>query len=460
MSMKRLIPLLLLLLILPALACDALSSGGNDSSTPEPAATDQIIRDTPAATDEPAATATTEATATAEPTATVDAAAGFTTYTSETVGVTVSYPADWEIMDFIFLALAPSPELLENTAGISAGTILAIVAEDSSEFPEGTPAEVLEASLTELGMEGATITEGPTPTEIQGQPAVIAQIEATADDGTSLVGTMAAIENSGRTALAFGFTPVAGSEQYLPVIQAIMNTIEVGEPSGEDPFGGLGDVTPAPPVETIPLATGEFLSGSFADGAASDFSVQGTAGVTLTIVVSPTSDFDVVVEVFDPSNLESSLLRVDDGAFGDPEVAQITPGADGEYIVRVTNWSFGAGDFDVIVFDVDQALAITGQITGEEVRSARICVPAGERLVVVVQPAEEIDAVLQLTDAEGSPLTSTIDAGLYGEVEVAIYSTAVGEADYPIIIEVSDYFAQGGDYTLYLLPANAVEEGC
>jgi hypothetical protein len=243
-------------------------------------------------------------------------------------------------------------------------------------------------------------------------------------------------------------------------MQAVMNSIQVGEPSGESPFDLPTDVTPVPPGETIPLTAGAFVSGSFVEDSYQDYTVQGVAGAPLAIAISPTTGFDVVLEVYDASDLESSLLRVDDGLSGDPEVAEFTPEADGEYIVRVEDWSGGAGEYEVGVFNADEALTITAEVAEGGSNDVSVCVPAGEQLLVIVRPDEGFDVTLEITDADGNSLTDSIDQGFSGESEVGFYLPTETEESHAAIVMVSGFAGQSGAYTLLILPAGVTEGGC
>ncbi|MCI0393480.1 MAG: pre-peptidase C-terminal domain-containing protein [Chloroflexi bacterium] len=531
-----LILMALLLLMLPALACGPL---GGEQATNTPAATD-----TPAATNTPAPTNTPEATATP------DFAANFTTFTSDVNGITFGYPQDWTVDDAFFITAASDPALLGDT-DIREGGIFVIIAGDSSEFTSTDPAAALTEAIAdfELG-EDQSVVSGPTATQIQGQDAAIATINGTGDDGIPFVAIAAVIFNGNRAAVAIGATPAATEKEFLPVLEAMINTIQVSQPTvTATPFLPT-DITPVPSGEvipaavgntytgvvpqdgqvryslqlvantaitlildtseldavleildgqtgsivaevddtitgsevlvftpqadgqylvnvrgfagaggdftltineggsgvsgeTIPLAVGEFYADTLA-GNEHTFVFPGVAGVTTTLVLVPTDEnLDATLAIYDSNG--GVIVEVDSGFSGEAEVIPFQPNIDGDYYARVAGFAGGSGSYFIAIPDPAVALVNeSGNVPNDQFASYTFFVPAGETLLVVVDPSEEFDAVLDVYDAGGTSLSS-LDDGLSGEPEVLAF-TPTADGDYEV--RISGFVGFGGNFTI------------
>lgn len=463
-SSRHLILFLFLLLALPALACSALGSDATvtpvATSTAEATAT-TAPTNTPEATATLEPTATPEATETPEPTPTAEIDANFIDYESGVNGVSFSYPGDWSILDLFFLAVASDDTLLEDTSGVDDGAVIVIFAGDSDETPAGDPESLLEEAAPGSEFQDVTIIDGPTETEIQGQPATLVTFEAIADDGTAITIRLANIVSGPRTAGVIGITPTAVADNYLPTIEAVINSIELFEPTEEDPFGGLvgGDEPPA--EELIPFGPGEIATGSVAEGGFQDYQFTGIAGAPIVVALQPAEDFDVILEIFPVGDENSLLADVDTGFPSEPEVLVFTPEADGDYFARVSGFAGTAGDYLITMFDPSQGVTLEGAVADDEAAEFRVCVPAGELLIAVVFPDEDFDPVFNLNGPGGGQLLDEIDNGASGDPEVIFYTGGVDSTeDYAVIINLSGFAGFGGSYTLFIGPAGVVQDGC
>ncbi len=465
MSSRKMPLFLMILLCLPALACGLF--GSDPTATPVPPTA------LPATTP-PEATATTAPTVAppteppppteAPPTEAAPPETGdLTTYFSESNGVTVQYPSDWAVQDFLFLLIASEEGLLEQTTSPDEGGVVVIIGNAAEDMPAGSPEEILEASLADLDMGDVTIVDGPTSTEIQGQPAAVAEIGGTADDGTPLEGLVAIITNEDRIVLAMAVSPSDSAADYLPALEAIVNSIEVGQPTAEFEFDDptTGDTEPA--GELVLLAPGDSLAQSIPDDSFQEYSFQGIAGEPAVIVVDPDAEeFDVVLEVYAAGAPDEQLLYVDDNLSDEPEVAVFTPEADGEYILRVRPYFSSAGDYVLYLLDAGEDRRFEGIVIEGASSNTRVCVPAGEPLIAVVIPSEEFDAVMNVSGPGGGTLLDfDVDGGFSGEPEVIVFNDlSAGDAPYPVIVVVAGFAGQDGDYILLLGPAGAVIDGC
>ncbi len=474
MTSRKIALLLMILLCLPALACGLFS--------PDPTATPIPATALPA-TAPPEATATiapteappteappTEAAATeASPTEAVATEAAppgdgsLTTYVSEFNGVTVEYPSDWIVQDDLFLIIATEEELLDEVTTLDEGAIVVIVGSAAEDMPQGTPEEVLVASLADVDMGDMAIVEGPDATEIQGQPAAVAHVAGAADDGTPLEGVVAIITNEDRVALVMAITPSDTDQDFLPDLEAIVNSVEVGQPTAELPIDDFptGDTEPA--GEVAPIVPGDALAQVIPDDTFQDYSFQGVTGETAIFVVDPDAEeFDVVLEVYAAGAPDDQLLYVDDNLSDESEAAVFTPEADGEYILRVRPYFSSAGDYDIYMLDTADEARFEGFVIEGSSSGTRVCVPAGESLIAVVIPSEEFDVVMNLSGPDGDKLLDfDVDNGFPGEPEVIVFDgLSAGDAPYAVIVEVAGFAGQAGEYILLLGPAGAVIDGC
>jgi hypothetical protein len=459
MTSRKLALLLMILLCLPALACGLLSPDA--TATPSPSTA-------------PPATTPAEATATTAPTLAPPTEAppteapppedsDLTTYVSESSGITVQYPSDWAVEDFVFLIIASEEGLLDETTSPDEGGVVVIISNAAEDMPQGTPEEILEASLADLDMGDVAIVDGPTSTEIQGQPAAVAEIAGTADDGTPLEGIVAIVTNEDRVALAMAVTPTETGPDYLPTLEAIVNSIEVGQPTAELPIDDFptGDTEPA--GELVLIAPGDTLAQSIPDDTFQEYSFQGVAGESAVFVVTPhNEEFDVVLELYAAGAPDDLLADIDEGFSGEPEVLEFTPEADGEYILRVRPFFSTAGDYDFYMLDPTAELRFEGFTLENASTATRVCVPAGEPLIAVVIPEDDFDPVLNVSGPDGANLLDfDLDNGASGDAEVLIFDElATGDAPYPVIVVVSGFAGQAGNYILLLGPAGAVIDGC
>ncbi len=143
--------------------------------------------------------------------------------------------------------------------------------------------------------------------------------------------------------------------QSAPTVQAIMTLAATSgpldplaltppqgstpAPGGESPGAAYGDVNQT--TGGGPIAPGQTVTGNFATATeAHNYTLQGSAGQTLTIRVAGDGISDPRVKVFDPAG--SKIAEDDDsgGAYG--ALLTVTLPAAGEYIIRVDTWGGGA----------------------------------------------------------------------------------------------------------------------
>lgn len=484
--------LLLLLFLLPILACGPLggNAGNNEptavaeapTNTPEPQPTATTApTNTPeptataAPTNTPEPTATPEATATAEPVVPV-IPEGFQLLESAEGGITAFYPADWFSADFLgLITLASDPALLESVDSVNEGAV-AIIVSDSVDADLGLPVNVEDGALAvvtsiandpsilDLGTD-YEVAKPPVQAEsAAGQDAATTVIYATSETGTRVAYVVKFVITETRVAVFIGATPVETLEQYEETLDTIGNSIVLGEPTAAT--GGDGD-TPPPPVagDAQLVVLGDIIEGQLTEEVAqADFVYTAAAGETLSFAIVPeTDDQDLVLALYAADNTNEALVEVDDGFSGEAEAITYTFDAAGDYIIRVAEFGFpDAGSFFLFIGDeaISQGLLASlgateltiGEVTGdlpegESEQNFIYAATGGESLTLVLTPGNtDMDVVIEIYSVDDltSPV-ARIDEGFSGEAETLTYTFSSAGT---YVVTISEYFGTAGPYTL------------
>lgn len=443
--------LFILLLALPALACGLL--GEDPTPTPPPAPTNTAA---PAATAVPPTSTPVPATDTPAPTPTSDITADFVTLESPELGLSIQHPADWVSDDFFFLIIASDQEIIDANSPPTEGAAMVLLADTTESLGASDPAELLNVGLEQFNLgETFTIVEGPDPTAIQGQDAVIARIEGSSEDNNlEYVGLAVAIVEGEYGAFGLGLTPQDNSEEYLPTLEAMVNTIMLSEPTGDNPE----IPTEAPTVEdAVMVSVGDMFASNFDADSTRDFFFDGQAGSPINFHIEPIDDgLDLVMEIFDADL--NSLVRVDETFTDDAEEVVFSPPADGRYYLRVKDFSGQAGNFNISVTEgiVEAPTDLTPLSAGEVVLGRLDGGPvnyvisgrAGLPSAVFVVPEEDLDPTLTILGTDGSVLADKNDYGFSGEFEGIAYTP---QTDGDLVVVVDAFGSASGGYAIYLM---------
>lgn len=449
--------LFILLFALPALACGLLGEDPTPTpaptNTPAPTATPALPAETPLPPTETPAPPTD----TPEPTATPAITADFVTLENPELGISIQHPADWVAEDFFVLVIASDQEILDSPDAPEEGAAMIMLTGSTDTLGADNPADLIETGLEEFDLgDNYTIVDGPNSVVIQGQDAATARIEGSAQDtDVEFVGLAVAIVEGDLAGFGLGFTPQSTEEEYLPILEAMINSIILSEPTGEVPEFPVGD----PPIFEDPtiLSVGDIIASNVEAGAPRDFIFTGQANSPVTIEIEPIDDgLDLVMEVFNTDL--TSLERVDDAFTDETEVLVFSPPADGQYYLRVEEFYGEAGGFNISLTE-GSALAPTdvvpltagevvlGRLDGEPV-SYIISGEAGVPSAVVVVPEEDLDPSLTIVSPEGVVLAEENDAGFSGEFEGISYTP---DADGDIVVIVDAFGLAEGGYAIYLM---------
>jgi hypothetical protein len=223
-----------------------------EETAPEPTAEPTA---TAVPTNTPAPSPTPEPTATPEPTEAPDTTADFTETTAEEIGFAISHPDDWvsELAENGDLRVVSDPALLDDPESVDEGVMLqvtnlpldmlAFVVPPDADVND--PVAVLNAFIgiiqsTEGEDSASTFTErdAATAVTIAGYDAAVALYEVESDNLDGLVKFVAISDpDNNRVAFLLAATPLASEVDYLPVIDAMLETIALSEPTAS--MGGL-----------------------------------------------------------------------------------------------------------------------------------------------------------------------------------------------------------------------------
>ncbi len=448
--------LIILLFALPALAC-ALTGGDEPTATPPPVATAEVAAPTTAPTDVPP-TPTIEA----EPTA--DVTANFVSYTSDETGITVEHPSDWAVQDFFVLVIATDETLFDAPGAIQEGAGVVFASGEDTDFVSTDPIELVEEAIIQFELsEDATIVEGPTAVTIQGQEAAIAKVEGTPEEtGTPLAGLAVVVVNENRIVVGLGITPQESEAEFLPVFEAMFNTIEVGEPVEVEEPESTGSLPNADGATM--LSVGDIFASNLDENGNRDFIFNGQAGESVLFSIEPIDDeIDLVMEIFDAD--QNSLIRQDEGFSGDGEEILFTPSASGEYFIRVFDFfgnigsfnievqpGFGEGSVDPTATRLEPNQLTADALTGES-KQFVFSATADQQTTLLLIPTDNWDPTMTILGPTGSIVVSEVDEGFSGESETITF-TPQSDGEYVLVVDAFG-LVEGGFNMFLVDPAFA-----
>jgi hypothetical protein len=209
------------------------------------------------------------------------------------------------------------------------------------------------------------------------------------------------------------------------------------------------------------LSPGETVDGELAANTPQAYRFTGFGGESLTFVVTPDDDLDVVVSVLD---VDGSELDSVDASY-DEETVVFSPPADGEYTLLVESYDGSPGTYTVAFesssagstteystdsFDVspipDDGILLeeSASIASGEAAVYTLSVPAYRPVTVYVQPLGDFDAVVDIFDSEGTLLQSQ---DFLFDVEEVLF---IPPYDDDFRVEVSGFDGVGGSYDIVI----------
>lgn len=132
--------------------------------------------------------------------------------------------------DSFILLLASDERLLGGATGAQEGGVVLIFTGGKEEYEGDTPLEILDTAIAQSDLgDGMAVTSQPAEVTIQGQPAALVTVTGEADDGTPLTAIAAVILNGDRVAVVMAATPTATEAEFGPILEAIVQSVEVNE---------------------------------------------------------------------------------------------------------------------------------------------------------------------------------------------------------------------------------------
>jgi hypothetical protein len=227
----------------------ALACGGQEvAPTITPAATEALPTETAAPTATNTAVPTTPPTPPPSPTPapsltpsptetpTPAPAADFTSYSDETAGFELGYPADW-VTDRIdndgesILVFASSEEWLDST-GEGTGALLGIIVRPRAQFGEATTEGILAAVVEEFPLAGETEeVEAAAGLAVSDRPAIATVRRSTAEGPDELTALYIVVDNGDQIVLMLGAATSPQFDEYRPILEAIVHSLQL-RPAG------------------------------------------------------------------------------------------------------------------------------------------------------------------------------------------------------------------------------------
>lgn len=273
-------------------------------------------------------------------------------YSNAALGLSFDHPADWMVESLfdVFVILASDPDLLgdgiENLGTLTDGAVIFATAGPSAEMPD------VSTAADEFG-EDVTLLEGPDVIMVGGLPAQRAVFSAEAEGETGVL-LVTIVPSGDFTFLFIGATTKESAEQYLPIIDAVIASAELGTPDpslsdffgeGDDFFGFGGNLAP---TSWESLAVGDTLSGDLTGPLG--FELDLSADTTYAFIVGGSGDL-----LFSINEADQELARVDDRMEGELEVLFWQPPADGTYRLNAGVWDADGSDYLIAVVPAQTA---------------------------------------------------------------------------------------------------------
>lgn len=368
-------------------------------------------------------------------------------FDSDSSGIGISYPEEWFIREEVdVVMIASAQDLLEDESDINEGAALILFSADQADFGGGSPAEMLTFAFDSFDLAAdMTITDGPNPTNVNGQEAAMANISSTSDTGTPLSAIVAVVANLDRAAFVIAATPTDTEDQYRPALEDIIDSIEVG----------AATVIAQPEVEGI-VAVGDNVSGIVTEGSRPRWNLIGIEGEIIDITVEPQSDdFDLVVNVFDESG--DSILEGGevDSSFGTEEILGLALPYSGNYYIVVRGFDNSVGEYRLMVratgepgglFEAGSEIRATDALdSGDDHAFPFSTIAGGGTVTALLESVDELDAVLGVYDDSTGELLDEIDESFNVE-ELSFVVPSAG--DY--FFSVTGFDGSVGSYNITL----------
>lgn len=202
----------------------------------------------------------------------------------------------------------------------------------------------------------------------------------------------------------------------------------------------------------------DVVNGRLQSGASDAWTFTAAAGRYATITAGPDDkDIDITFSLINPAG--QTIAEIDNGFAGDTEtVIDLLLSESGTYVVEISEFFNDTGRYTLsLVLTEDPLFSGGGRIEfGQTIQSElptngqkvwRFDSTAGTLISVVLEPAGQFDAILELYGPEGRRLTS-LDEGFSGDAEVLSGFDLPVTGEYTILVR--SFAGDGGGYSLSL----------
>ena len=432
--------------------------GGEDEPAPEPPTLtptqSSIYPEKPTSTPdtgEPTPTPGTGATKTPEPLPDVS---DLTSFNDEERGYTVEHVDEWIVKDFVeVVRMASNNEVLDTFELGEEGAYVDLQAVNVADLVSKDPLQTINTLIeSDLG-EGISVLEAPTAFTVNEQNAAKAVVTGSfaGQDVGAVALSVAVVVKDERGLFLSLSTPIKTREKYQPVFEAMVNSVEVGEPTETEkvfkPEKINAELT-IPDSRSTTLGIGEIDVWTF----------KGKKDQEVLVRAVPFYEkLDVVLNVYDETGI--SILphgEQDTSTANVAELRVVTFPADGEYMIMVRGYWGSSGGYEMAL---EEAIVEKRSIEyGESVEStiaqrggiSKLTFTASEGDVIdlIATPQDpDFDLVLELLGADGTGYFNQDENEEQGIEQISKW-TVPSRGDYTIIVR--GYSGATGNYLLTL----------
>jgi len=376
----------------------------------------------------------------------------------------MSYPSDWfsDPSAPSFLIFGTSQKAVESIEP-SATDGVVILLTDSTEYYDTTdPVVALEQFVTEMTLEDDASLRGKiATTTIKGKPAATATIDGESNSGLPLTAYFTTIVDGDWIATFIGTSPTAVEADFHDIFVAMVETIELREPTGTAEVGGMTD------SEGF-LFYGETIDATLNKEGIGAWSFIGLKGEVIDITVVPNSSglLDVQIDIQNEKG-KSILDWPVDNSFGTEELLGFELPADGAYVIVIEELYGTRGDYtitlaesgstttsevegDIVAIDpgsvLEYSLLYSSFVAGDDSSTFTFTGKGGEFADISVSPESVgLDVVIDFLDPSGQSLLDGPLDNSYNTEYIRVLRMPE-DGDYTVV--VSSYDGAPGDFEL------------
>lgn len=375
-----------------------------------------------------------------------------------------------ELLGFVIPTTGNYTILVRGFAGATGDYQLTLAEAGTAVAPPPTTGEAGGAIAIGEAVAGTSDTSDPSVWIFAGQEGDVVDIIVVPEGDFDAV--VDVVDSSGNSILPNGEVDASfGTEEVLGVVipasgsYAIMVRGFAGDTGNYQlTLTEAGTAVSPPPIaggDGTPIAYGDFASGSVdASNPVASFSFAGVADDVVGMIITPSGDFDAIIDVVDAAG-NSLLSRERDASFGNENVIVSLP-SDGVYTINVFGFDGAAGSFDLQMgFPLTNVViaapdTLDPEDEGEGHSFPFTALRAGDMVGIYAEPAENLDIAIQVR--QGGDLLSDLgfdpergfDSSV-AEEEFVMIASETGTYTFRVLNSQDEEFAGNtGDYEVVL----------